>query len=181
MSDWAEAGQTGSGDSKNRRHHHRHWSQTLFRDVWTRFIVDLSVAKMSSGRRQIYLRAPLLLALAASLAGLSCGDPVVVIDIAAPASVTAGSPFSVTLTVMANGSLDKIFNSPVHFTSSDAAAVLPADYTFTAADAGSHTFTNGVALMTPGKQTIRAADRNAPSITGIVSVTVSPVTTPQSK
>jgi hypothetical protein len=108
---------------------------------------------------------------------LGCGDPVVVVDIAAPVAVPAGSPFTVTLTVMANGSRDKIFNSPIHFTSSDAAAVLPPDYAFTAADAGSHTFTNGITLATPGNQTITVSDIIAPSITGMVSIAVSPAAT----
>ncbi len=42
------------------------------------------------------------------------------------------------------------------FTTSDSAATLPADYTFTAADKGAHTFANtlvpGLSLKTPGSQ-----------------------------
>src|SRR5262249_46400072 len=44
----------------------------------------------------------------------------------------------------------------VHFTSSDAKAVLPANYAFTAADAGSHAF--GVTLKTAGTRSIAVAD-----------------------
>jgi hypothetical protein len=81
-------------------------------------------------------------------------------------------PFTVTVTALANGNIDKIFNMDVHFTSSDSAAALPIDYTFTATDAGSHTFTNGITLMTPGTQTITATATFAHSITGTASVTV---------
>jgi hypothetical protein len=42
--------------------------------------------------------------------------------------------------------------------------VLPADYTFTAADAGSHTF--GITLKTAGTQSLTAADTTSSSVTG---------------
>src|SRR5262249_54182286 len=60
-----------------------------------------------------------------------------------------------------------------HFTSSDGAAALPADYAFTAADAGAHTFS--VTLNTAGTQTITATDG---SITGAASVAVTGTQTP---
>jgi trimeric autotransporter adhesin len=124
------------------------------------------------------LAARLRWTLGAAMAGLvacGCGSPVAVLEINAPSSAHAGSPFTVTVTVMASGRRDTIFNSPIHFTSSDRAAVLPPDYTFTAADAGSHTFTNAVTLMTAGSQTIVATDPNAPSITATANVTVTAV------
>jgi hypothetical protein len=49
---------------------------------------------------------------------------------------------------------------------------LPADYTFTAGDAGVHTFSNGVTLKTAGTKTVTATDKTTNSITGSVSVTV---------
>ena len=55
-----------------------------------------------------------------------------------------------------SGATDAGYTGTVHFTSSDAQAGLPADYTFTAADAGSHTFT--VTLKTAGTQSITATD-----------------------
>ena len=55
----------------------------------------------------------------------------------------------------------------VHFTSTDAQAVLPANYTFTAGDAGAHTFS--VTLETAGTQTITATDTVTGSITGTQS------------
>jgi hypothetical protein len=53
----------------------------------------------------------------------------------------------------------------VHITSSDGAATLPADYTFTASDHGRHVFS--VTFATPGKQTVTATD----STTGVVAIT----------
>jgi hypothetical protein len=64
--------------------------------------------------------------------------------IAAPASVTAGTPFSYTVTAEdAFGNVETGYTGTVHFaaSSADTQAGLPADYTFTAADAGTHTFT----------------------------------------
>src|SRR5262249_42956781 len=59
-----------------------------------------------------------------------------------------------------------------HFSSS-AAATLPADYTFTAADGGVHTFS--VTPRTAGPQTVTATDTHATAITGQTAVTVLPV------
>ena len=110
------------------------------------------------------------------LAAFGCGSPVANLEITAPSSATVGTPFTVTITVMVGGRRDTIFNSPIHFMSSDSGAVLPADYAFTATDAGSHTFTNGVTLMTAGSQNIKATDPNAPSITASANVTVTAAT-----
>ena len=53
---------------------------------------------------------------------------------------------------------------------SDAAAVLPANYKFTATDAGLHNFTSTtggtVTLKTPGSQSVTATDTVTASITG---------------
>lgn len=76
------------------------------------------------------------------------------------------------MSALANGKPDKIFNMDVHFTSSDSAATLPIDYTFTATDAGSHTFTDGITLNTAGTQTITATATFAHSITGTATITV---------
>jgi hypothetical protein len=126
------------------------------------------------------LAARLLWALSAAMAGLvafSCGSPAANLEISAPSSAIVGSPFTVTVSAMVDGRRDTIFNSPIHFTSSDSAAVLPADYAFTPADAGSHTFTNGVTLMTAGSQSIKATDNIASSITATANVTVTAGTT----
>lgn len=102
---------------------------------------------------------------------LSCGSPVAYFQMSAPASAVAGAPFSVTVTALVEGRRDTVYNTPVHFTSSDSAATLPIDYAFTAADAGSHTFT-GIVLMTAGSQSITVTDVIAASITATANVTV---------
>src|SRR5262249_23656634 len=70
------------------------------------------------------------------------------LQITAPASVTAGTPFTITVKALAAGNgVDDLYTGTVTFTSSDGAAVLPGNYTFTKADLGVHTFT--VTLNTP--------------------------------
>jgi hypothetical protein len=138
------------------------------------FYQRLSSKFASSGVGPI-LAARLLLALSTTMPGLlafGCGSPVANLEISAPSSAIVGTPITVTVTAMVGGRRDTIFNSPIHFTSSDSGAVLPPDYAFTAADAGSHTFTDGVTLPTTGIQSIKATDPNAPSITATTSVTV---------
>src|SRR5439155_1249519 len=81
-----------------------------------------------------------------------------------------GSPFSFTLTAKdQNGNTATGYTGTVHFTSSDGAATLPANYTFTAGDQGVHTFTNGVTLKTAGNQTVTATDTVTSTITGTSS------------
>jgi hypothetical protein len=80
-------------------------------------------------------------------------------------SPTAGAPGSFTVTAkMADGTTDTNYTGTVHFTSSDSEAVLPADYTFTAADAGVHTFS--ATFRTAGTQSITATDTAPTKITG---------------
>ena len=134
----------------------------------------------SARLRPVYvLAARLLWALSAAMAGFvafGCGSPTANLEISAPSSAIVGSPFTITVTAMVGGGRDTIFNSPIHFTSSDSAAILPADYAFTVADAGSHTF-SGVSLMTAGSQSITVTDNIAPSINATTSVTVTAATT----
>jgi hypothetical protein len=85
-----------------------------------------------------------------------------------PASTSAGSAGTVTVTALdANGNLAATYGGTVHFTSSDAQASLPADYIFTPADAGAHTFT--VTLQTIGTQSLTATDTVTATITGTQS------------
>jgi ELWxxDGT repeat protein len=78
--------------------------------------------------------------------------------ISAPSTVTAGVPFNLTVTVEdAFGNMVTGYTGTVHFTSSDRTATLPANYTFTAADKGVHTFA-GLALRKKGKQAITITD-----------------------
>ena len=79
------------------------------------------------------------------------------LTIASPSNVTAGSSFSVTVNAQnASGATDSGYRGTVRFSSSDAQAGLPGSYTFTAADAGSHTFV--VTLKTAGSQSVTVTD-----------------------
>lgn len=96
--------------------------------------------------------------------------------IVAPASVPPGTPFDVTVTALDPYRSTAVnYQGTVTFSTSDTdpGIVLPADYTFTAADAGVHTFTGGVTLSTPGDQTVTATD-TVSGITRTATVTVVP-------
>ena len=92
-----------------------------------------------------------------------------------PASSTAGVAQSFTLTAFDPfGNVATNYLGRVHFTSSDGQAALPADHTFTTADAGSHTFT--AALKTAGTQSITVTDTANSTFTGSRSLAVTPAT-----
>jgi hypothetical protein len=101
--------------------------------------------------------------------------------VSAPPATTAGAPFSITVTARdSTGKTVTGYLGTVHFTSSDPQAILPASYTFTASDAGVHTFTGGATLKTAGPQTIAATDQATPSITGAQSgIAVAPAAASQ--
>ncbi len=85
----------------------------------------------------------------------------------------AGVTHSVTVKALdAYGNVATGYLGTIHFTSSDKKAILPADYTFTAADKGVHTFTSALVLKTAGSQWVRATDKTTASITGAQTVTV---------
>src|SRR5262249_13160053 len=82
-----------------------------------------------------------------------------------PSSVPAGTSGTVTVTARdASGNAAPGYPGTVHFTSSDVQAALPADYTFTAADNGVHTF--AVTFKTAGTQAVTATDTATASNTG---------------
>jgi hypothetical protein len=118
------------------------------------------------------LRLSSLLAFAVMLIAIGCATTHATLVVTAPSITTAGTPFTITVTAMYAGKRDTIINSIVQFTSSDSAAILPGYYKFTAADAGSHTWPNGVTLMTPGNQTITATVLMETGITTTVNVNV---------
>ncbi len=85
-----------------------------------------------------------------------------------PTTTTAGAALQVTVTALdADNRLMTGYTGSVSFTSSDAAALLPAAYRFTAADHGVHRFT--IALRTAGAQT---ATVHAGAATGAGSINV---------
>jgi hypothetical protein len=82
-----------------------------------------------------------------------------------PATTTAGAVHSFTVSAKdAFGNVATGYTGTVTFSSSDPIASLPANYTFTAADAGTHTFT--ATLKRAGTQFIQASDTVTGSIIG---------------
>ncbi len=86
--------------------------------------------------------------------------PATKLTVSGPAAATAGDAFDVT--VSARDQYDNIapdYRGVVRFTTNDPAtdpaAVVPNDYTFTAADAGTHTFVGGVTLYTASASALR--------------------------
>jgi hypothetical protein len=112
--------------------------------------------------------------------GLSGTTPITVTPAAAavlqlsasPATFIAGTAGTITVTVRdAFGNLVTSYTGTVHFSSNDPKAVLPADYTFTAADKGRHVFS--VTLKTAATDSVTVADA-AKAIRGSLSVAVTP-------
>src|SRR5262249_47743099 len=84
---------------------------------------------------------------------------------------TAGD--TVTITVKALDALnrpDPTYRGTIHFTSTDLQAVLPADYTFSAADNGQHTF--DVTLKTAGIRRLAVNGTTKGMVRGRVAVAV---------
>jgi hypothetical protein len=89
-----------------------------------------------------------------------------------PGTITAGVPFSVTVTIQdAYGNTVTGYTGTVHFTLTGP-AMAQADYTFTATDMGSHTFTN-LRLGQAGDYTLAGMDGADPSFSGSTPFTVS--------
>jgi hypothetical protein len=82
-----------------------------------------------------------------------------------PLAATTGVAENITVRAAnADGSTDPGYSGTVHFASTDPfGATLPADYTFTAADAGVHTFAAGATLFTAGSQTITVSGTGLPA------------------
>jgi sugar lactone lactonase YvrE len=79
------------------------------------------------------------------------------LQVSGPASVSAGTPFSFTLTALdQSGKTATFYRGTVHFTTGDKGAAIPADYTFTASDGGTRTFT--ATMATSGSQGIGLTD-----------------------
>ena len=100
------------------------------------------------------------------------GAPIVQkLTMSAPASATAGQSLTMRVTAAnSQGNPVSTYRGTVHFSSSDGQAVLPADYTFTAADAGVHQFS--IALKTAGNQTVNVLDTVNAGLSATVTVTV---------
>jgi hypothetical protein len=89
-----------------------------------------------------------------------------------PGTITAGVPFAITVTVQdAYGNTVTGYTGTVHFTLTGP-AMAQADYTFTAADMGSHTF-NNLVLSQAGDYTLTGMDTGDPTVGGSTLFTVS--------
>jgi hypothetical protein len=85
--------------------------------------------------------------------------------ISAPASAKKGAPYSFTVTALdAYGNVATGYLGTVHLSSSDAGALLPQNYTFTATNGGVATFS--AVLNTVGVQSLTATDTKTKTITG---------------
>jgi PKD repeat protein len=84
---------------------------------------------------------------------------------ATPTSLTAGKTLSLTVTAQnPSGTINTGYVGAIHFACSDGHSILPATYTFTAADAGRHTFT--ITFETAGNESITVTDLSLSTITG---------------
>jgi hypothetical protein len=91
----------------------------------------------------------------------------------APSEVAAGEAFTITVTALDySGNTASTFVGRVHFSSTDPDAALPDDYTFTAADAGTATFT--VTLQTAGSQQLQVTALGPEGFHGNTTVIVDP-------
>jgi len=94
-------------------------------------------------------------------------------SVAAPASVNAGTAFNLTVTALdASNNVVTGYSGTVHFTSTDAQAVLPANSVL-----ANGTATLSATLKSAGGQTITGTDTAAPSITGTSSSIMIPAAT----
>jgi len=98
------------------------------------------------------------------------------LDVQIPSGSTTGVAFNFTVTALNGGSTDTAYTGTVHFTSDDAQAALPPDYTFTPADAGTHAFSATMNRAGSGSQTanhtISATDTSNATVKGTDLTTV---------
>ena len=95
------------------------------------------------------------------------------LNLSAVDNIQTGVSQSITISV--NNDANAIASDylrTVHFTSSDSLATLPANYTFTAADLGQHTFIAGLNLRSIGMQTVTAVDTDNNTIFGTIAINV---------
>ncbi|MFO0900719.1 MAG: VCBS repeat-containing protein [Pirellulales bacterium] len=128
-----------------------------------------SVRLMTVGEQSVTISAPFLPSVTQTV---TVAPAVVRLGISAPVAVNAGEAFQVTVSAInALGGRSADYTSTIHFTAADVQAGLPADYTFTADDAGSHTFT--ATLRTAGSRVVQATEVGG-SVFGAATVAVTP-------
>jgi hypothetical protein len=95
----------------------------------------------------------------------------------APAEVTAGQPFAVTVVALDGaGNTASTYTGTVHFSSTDPEAALPDDYTFAPSDGGMASFL--VTLQTEGSQQLQVNDVMLTGFKATATVAVDPATAP---
>jgi hypothetical protein len=103
--------------------------------------------------------------------------PTVSLVITFAAGAGANEPATATVTAYdANYNIATGYTGTIHFTATGGSATLPTDYTFTAGDAGTHTFASGFTFTTAGNYVVTATDVVAPTITGSRGIIVGPPT-----
>jgi hypothetical protein len=92
-----------------------------------------------------------------------------------PTTQTAGQPVDIQVTAQDGlGNTVTSYRGTILFSTSDAQGSVPAPYTFTAGDNGSHLFAAGATLGSAGTQLVSATDQANSSITGFGTVTINP-------
>jgi photosystem II stability/assembly factor-like uncharacterized protein len=93
-----------------------------------------------------------------------------------PASVAAGSPFTVTVTALDKfNNINTNYAGTITFTSSDSTGSLSAPYTFTSSDAGVHAFTGAFTFTKAGTPTITLTDNSVPPLSATTpAITITP-------
>ncbi|HEX8384538.1 MAG TPA: cadherin-like domain-containing protein, partial [Rubricoccaceae bacterium] len=136
----------------------------------TATFTDLAIAG-TVGDRTLSFSAAGLTGATSDTISLTAGA-VVQLALTAPATAAAGTAESVTVRALdASGNVVTGYTGTVRFTSTDAAATLPADYTFTASDAGAKTLS--VTFRTAGSPTLTVTDVDVAGLTDTETVAVS--------
>jgi hypothetical protein len=103
--------------------------------------------------------------------GAVAASPARAFRVSAPLVVAPGQPFQISVTAVDQwGNTASTYHGTAHFSSTDFGAQLPDDYTFGAADGGTHTF--DVALQTSGLQSIQIQDTTTASLAAIMNLVV---------
>ncbi|HEX7335982.1 MAG TPA: hypothetical protein VF252_02140 [Gemmatimonadales bacterium] len=138
----------------------------VFEDVILQTAGEVTVRAIDNAHESIFGVLPVTVgAVAAATLQLTASDDTPVAGEAGSVTVTARDP---------SGNVATDYRGTIAFTSSDPLATLPGNYTFTAADAGTHAFPAGVTLRTAGSTTVTATDQAVGTITGSQTVTVTP-------
>src|SRR5947199_150892 len=121
--------------------------------------------------KSLFARATLLLFVCASLK-VCAGDAVALRLYQYSPSLSTGNPVSITVqAVDSTGRTAKNYTGSIQITSADRLAAFPANYTFTAFDAGIHTFE--ITFRRAGGQSINVQDAANPLLNVTITIPVS--------